>query len=140
MPTDPSVADLAERVHGGLLGAACGDALGGPVEGLDADEIAARHGRVTTMLPYERESAEHGPWTLAAGSWTDDTRLSLMVAEAVISADGDVVAGDLARVLVARYHEGAHPLSLKAFSRSTSAPRCTASASCCSAATRPTGP
>lgn len=73
------------------------------MEGLDAAEIVARHGRVTGPLAYDREVGDHGPWTLHAGSWTDDTRMSLLVVDAVLASGGDVTAGDLGAVLVAAY-------------------------------------
>lgn len=103
---------LQDRVLGGLLGAALGDALGGPVEGLHHAEITRRHGRVTGPMPYDRDIADHGPFTLSAGSWTDDTRMSLLHVDAVLASGGDVTAGDLGAVLV-----GAHAAASSALER-----------------------
>ncbi|MGW0117378.1 ADP-ribosylglycohydrolase family protein [Streptomyces sp. NPDC003327] len=50
---------LDDRITGSLLGAAVGDALGGPVEGYTPEQILERHGgRVTGIV---------GPWN--GGSW-----------------------------------------------------------------------
>ena len=45
---------LLNKIRGGILGAAVGDALGGPVEGLPFTEIDRLHGRVTGFQPYHR--------------------------------------------------------------------------------------
>lgn len=103
---------LDDRILGGLLGAALGDAVGGPVEGQPHTEIAAVHGRVTGPLPYDRDVGDHGPWTLHAGSWTDDTRMSLLHVDAILAAGGAVSAGDLGAVLV-----GAHAAASTALER-----------------------
>jgi len=91
-----------------MIGGAVGDALGGPVEGLDYQEIERLHGRVETLLPYSREPAEHGPFTTHAGSVTDDTRLNLIICRALLDSGGDVTRGDLARAVTDYYyrHQG----------------------------------
>ena len=58
---------LFSKIYGGLIGAAVGDALGGPVEGLDYPEIERLHGRVERMLPYDKAPSEHGQFTNEAG-------------------------------------------------------------------------
>jgi len=63
-----------DRAAGCLLGLACGDALGRPVEFMTASDIDRRHGRVTEMLA----DGTHGQ---AAGTVTDDTELALCIAE-----------------------------------------------------------
>jgi ADP-ribosylglycohydrolase len=98
---------LFAKIHGGLLGAAVGDALGGPVEGLDYTEIEQRHGRVETMLPYTTAPSEHNHFRDEPGSVTDDTRVSMLHCEAIFASRGDVARGDLARVMT-DYHY-AHP-------------------------------
>ncbi|WP_197409790.1 ADP-ribosylglycohydrolase family protein, partial [Haloferax profundi] len=40
----------ADRTRGVLLGLACGDALGRPVEFMSAEEIADEHGRLDHMV------------------------------------------------------------------------------------------
>jgi ADP-ribosylglycohydrolase len=95
--------ELFAKIYGGMIGGAVGDALGGPVEGLSFEEIERLHGRVEIMLPYREEPAEHNQFTNEPGSYTDDTRLNLILCEAIIEAQGDVTRGDFAKALVA-YH------------------------------------
>ena len=64
-----------------LLGLACGDALGRPVEFQSADEIAATHGRVTELLA----DGTHGQ---PAGTVTDDTELALCLARSLLDRGG----------------------------------------------------
>ncbi|CAM5724714.1 ADP-ribosylglycohydrolase family protein [Streptomyces violaceorubidus] len=53
-PDHSTTAPLDERVTGALVGAAVGDALGGPVEGYSPEQILERHGgRVHGVV---------GPW------------------------------------------------------------------------------
>ena len=59
------------RLAGAALGAMCGDALGMPVEGWSAHQIAANHGRLSEMLPGR----------LPAGSYTDDSQMMLAILE-----------------------------------------------------------
>lgn len=68
---------LKDRIAGALYGVAVGDALGGPLEFMTAEEIAERHGRVSTMLG--------GGWMhLRPGETTDDTAMTLAVAEGIM--------------------------------------------------------
>jgi ADP-ribosylglycohydrolase len=94
---------LFSKIYGGIIGAAIGDAMGGPVEGLDFEEIEKRHGLVDTFLPYTKEPSEHAQFTNHPGSYTDDTRLHLILCEAIIEAKGDVTRGDFAKALT-DYH------------------------------------
>ena len=94
---------LLERIYGGLLGMAVGDALGGPVEGLHYEQIRQQHGRVAEMLPYQKAPSEHAQFSNQPGSYTDDTRLALIYCEAILQAGGSPVRGDLAKAL-ADYH------------------------------------
>lgn len=73
--------------------------MGGPVEGLDHDEIRRRHGRVTELLDYDKAPTAHANFTVHAGSYTDDTRLHLILCRALIDAGGDVSRGDFAKAL-----------------------------------------
>ncbi|QKY21826.1 ADP-ribosylglycohydrolase family protein (plasmid) [Halolamina sp. CBA1230] len=66
-----------DRASGVLLGLACGDALGRPVEFSAADEITAAHGRLTEMVG-------HGTWNQPAGTITDDTAQALCIARSVV--------------------------------------------------------
>jgi ADP-ribosyl-[dinitrogen reductase] hydrolase len=73
--------DTTDRAVGCLLGVACGDALGRPVEGLPSRAIRARFGRLTEM----RGDGVHG---LPAGSVTDDAALTLRVARSCADCGG----------------------------------------------------
>jgi len=67
-----------DRIRGALYGVAAGDALGGPVEFMSADEIRRQHGHVETMLG--------GGWLgLRPGEVTDDTQMTLAVAKGIAS-------------------------------------------------------
>lgn len=67
------------RIKGALYGVAVGDALGGPVEFMGPEQIAAKHGRLATMVG--------GGWLhLAPGEITDDTQMTLCVAEGIVEA------------------------------------------------------
>jgi len=68
---------LRDRYAGTLLGLACGDALGGPVEFLTRDEIAAR-------FPAGVNEFVGGGWLhLDPGEVTDDTQQALILAESL---------------------------------------------------------
>jgi ADP-ribosylglycohydrolase len=94
---------LFSKIYGGIIGAAIGDAMGGPVEGLHFEEIAKRHGVVDTFLPYSKEPSEHAQFTNHPGSYTDDTRLHLILCEAIIEAKGYITRGDFVRAIT-NYH------------------------------------
>ncbi|OLZ39258.1 hypothetical protein A6E15_17805 [Natrinema saccharevitans] len=56
-----------------LLGLACGDALGRPVEFELASGITAEYGELNEMVGY-------GTWSQPAGTITDDTEQALCLA------------------------------------------------------------
>lgn len=95
---------LFSKIFGGMIGAAIGDAMGGPVEGLDYHDMESQFGRVDSLLPYSKEPAEHAQFQNEAGSYTDDTRVNLLVSEAIIANNGHVVRGDFARVITDYYY------------------------------------
>lgn len=74
-----------DKVRGMFLGTAVGDALGMPVEGWSADKIKETHGRVTSYLDPKGHKWFDG---MKAGTTTDDTQLTLTVAEALIEGGG----------------------------------------------------
>jgi ADP-ribosyl-[dinitrogen reductase] hydrolase len=75
--SDITSISLRDRYAGTLLGLACGDALGGPVEFLNRDEIAAR-------FPTGVTEFIGGGWlNLAPGEVTDDTQQALILAESL---------------------------------------------------------
>lgn len=72
---------LEDRYRGTLLGLACGDALGGPVEFLSREQIAV-------AFPNGVKEFVGGGWLhLAPGEVTDDTQQTLILARALV-ADG----------------------------------------------------
>jgi ADP-ribosylglycohydrolase len=76
-----------------FLGIAIGDALGVPAETKTAEEIRNGIGRITNYM-----SAKEHKWykDLPIGAWTDDTQLSLAIAES-LSACGKVNMVDIAK-------------------------------------------
>ena len=76
-----TIISLRDRYIGTLLGLACGDALGGPVEFLKRDVIAAR-------FPTGVTEFTGGGWLdLDPGEVTDDTQQALILAES-LTANG----------------------------------------------------
>ncbi|GGZ66192.1 ADP-ribosylglycohydrolase family protein [Streptomyces subrutilus] len=72
---------LEDRAHGALVGAAVGDALGGPVEGWTPDRIVERHGgRVHGIVgPWHeqwRTARPIAPYHKGDGHVTDDTLMT----------------------------------------------------------------
>jgi len=63
-----------DKFKGTLVGCAAGDALGMPLEGMDAGDIREKHGRVTDFLD-ER---------FGAGRVTDDTQMTITLAQSII--------------------------------------------------------
>ena len=93
-----------DSAAGVLLGLACGDALGRPVEFETAARIADRHGRVTEMLA----NGTHGQ---PAGTITDDTEMALCIARS-LAEHGDCVPADGAERFVAWYESGPFDIGL----------------------------
>jgi len=65
---------VLDRFRGALLGCAVGDALGAPVEGMTAGEIASSHGGVRGFLDGRG----------GAGAVTDDTQMTIVLAQSII--------------------------------------------------------
>jgi ADP-ribosyl-[dinitrogen reductase] hydrolase len=87
------------RAQGVLLGLACGDALGASVEFLPRAAIAERY------PDGLRDFTTGGPWNVAIGETTDDTRMALDLARS-LDRPGPVDLDDLARRFVAWVEEG----------------------------------
>lgn len=85
----------SDRTHGSLLGLACGDALGRPVEFNSASKISAEHGRLDEMVGY-------GMWNQPAGTITDDTEQALCIARSLVEQQ-DFDPADIADRFVAWY-------------------------------------
>ena len=78
--------DLLDRYRGALLGLACGDALGAPVE----------FKKPGTFVPV-REMTGGGAFHLPPGYWTDDTSMALCLAESLVECGGFDGRDQLAR-------------------------------------------
>ncbi len=73
--------ELKNRIAGALYGVAIGDALGAPLEFMSADRIKEQHGQVTDMIG--------GGWlNVEPGEITDDTQMTLAVAEGIVEKPG----------------------------------------------------
>jgi ADP-ribosylglycohydrolase len=96
VPTTPESAER-DRAHGALAGLALGDALGMPTQSMSREQIAARYGRVTTLL----DAAPDQPVApgMPAGSVTDDTEQALLLARLLVEGDGQVDAMAFAEAL-----------------------------------------
>ena len=68
---------MIDKFRGALLGLACGDALGAPVEFKKRGTFSA----VTDMQ-------SGGVFNLKAGQWTDDTSMALCLATSLIECQG----------------------------------------------------
>ncbi|MFD1956795.1 ADP-ribosylglycohydrolase family protein [Paenibacillus thailandensis] len=68
---------LLNRIKGGLYGVAVGDALGGTTEFMTPHEIKEKHGYLTEIIGG-------GVWRLEPGEVTDDTMMTLCVAEGLL--------------------------------------------------------
>jgi ADP-ribosyl-[dinitrogen reductase] hydrolase len=83
------------RARGVLVGLACGDALGRPVEFASAAAIRGEHGRLDEMVG-------DGTWNQPAGTITDDTEQALCIARSVVEQQ-EFDAEDIADRFLAWY-------------------------------------
>ncbi|WIV17268.1 ADP-ribosylglycohydrolase family protein [Paenibacillus polygoni] len=65
------------RIKGGMYGVAVGDALGGTTEFMTEQEIKEKHGYLTEIIGG-------GVWSLEPGEVTDDTMMTLCVADGIL--------------------------------------------------------
>lgn len=90
--------EIRDRIAGALYGVAIGDALGGPLEFMNKETIAERLGRVTEMIG--------GGWLeLAPGETTDDTAMTLAVAEGILE-DPEMPYQAIGRKWIGWYYSG----------------------------------
>ena len=71
-------AEFANRCRGSILGAAFGDALGLPVEGMTAEQIEVQYGVIDNYLPVAEKT----------GRYSDDTQLTLATCISLVRRDG----------------------------------------------------
>lgn len=89
---------------GVLLGLACGDALGRPIEFRSSHQISQTHGTVTEMLG-------HGTHNQPAGTITDDTEMALCIARSLAEHHA-FRPDDIAERFVAWYDSGPFDIGL----------------------------
>lgn len=93
-----STSRLADRFRGALLGTFVGDALGMPVEGWPRQAIRERFGHLG------REVREMMDARLGLGTYTDDTQMTLALAEALLdSPRGEIDLDHVARRFAESY-------------------------------------
>src|SRR3954452_5626787 len=94
-----AVFDRTDQARAVLLGLACGDALGAPVEFCSREEIANRY-------PGGLRDFTSGGWmNVEPGELTDDSRMAIDLAE-TLALPGPVQMSELARRFVAWVDEG----------------------------------
>lgn len=94
MDHSPSIS-TASRIRGSLYGVAVTDALGGPVE-------FCPRGSFTPVTSFRHNDN----FNLPPGTWTDDTSLTLCLAQSLIDTKGQFVAQDQVRKYVRWSEEG----------------------------------
>lgn len=75
---------LFDKIKGGLYGVAVGDALGGTTEFMTAGQIKEQYG-------YLKDMIGGGVWQLEPGEVTDDTMMTLCVAEGIVENPEDPI-------------------------------------------------
>ena len=89
---------MFERIHGCLVGLACGDAMGMPTSMMSPDRVRELFpGGISTFRDAPKGHPIHDG--LVAGQVTDDTQQALVVANAILE-DGKVVPEGIARRLL----------------------------------------
>lgn len=96
--------DRTDRAEGVLLGLACGDALGRPVEFYSPEQIGNKYGELTEMIG----NGTHGK---PAGTVTDDTDMALCIAHSLVER-GEFDPEDIAERFVAWYNSGPFDIGL----------------------------
>ncbi|MGQ0332958.1 ADP-ribosylglycohydrolase family protein [Halomonas elongata] len=81
-----AVPNILSRWQGCLVGLACGDALGAPLEFQPRDRLPP----ITDMI-------EGGKFRMQRGEWTDDTAMALCLAESLLARDGFDAADQMSR-------------------------------------------
>lgn len=93
-----------DRARAVMLGLACGDALGRPVEFSSSGAIRARHGQVTEMLG-------NGTYGKPPGTVTDDTDIALCIARSLVK-EGAFDGEDIASPFRSWYESGPFDIGL----------------------------
>ena len=91
---------LEDRILGGLLGSAVGDALGAPTECMHYKDIEADYG---DFQNFEDLAASGRQPFHPIGSVTDDTVLSDLLLEAILESEGQMTAHTFARAWAEKF-------------------------------------
>ncbi|HWM75085.1 MAG TPA: ADP-ribosylglycohydrolase family protein, partial [Nocardioides sp.] len=99
--------ELFDRAAGCLVGAAVGDALGGPTEGWSPEQIRERWGGWVEAIvgPYHKDwrtARPIAPYHKGDGHVTDDTLMTNLLVEVYAEKEGHLDAYDVADLLVPR--------------------------------------
>lgn len=96
---------LTDRLLGGLLGTAAGDAMGAPTEMWSREAIQAEYGHVDSLDDMVREPSAEGTWrmNLPKGGTTDDTRWKQLVIQVLTNPQADSPAIDMASAIIAEH-------------------------------------
>ena len=76
--------EMLDRIKGGLMGVAIGDAMGGSTEFMNPEEIRHLYGRLMAIVGG-------GVWRLKPGEVTDDTEMTLCVARGILASPSDPI-------------------------------------------------
>ncbi|MBI9009950.1 MAG: ADP-ribosylglycohydrolase family protein [Tenericutes bacterium] len=102
---DVKKTQLFKKIYGALIGSAIGDAMGGPVEMYYYPDIIKKHGWVNSLLAYDDiNPSVHGPWSKEAGSYTDDSRMSKIFLDAILSCNGVPDDTDIKKAYIDYYY------------------------------------
>ncbi len=100
MPEPGGQPALRSRALGALYGLAIGDALGMPTESRSRPDIVARYGDL--LGAFEPGPPDHPMAAgLPAGTVTDDTEQSVLLARLIVERDGEIRPAELASRLLA---------------------------------------
>lgn len=108
---DTSTTELERRAVGCVAGAAVGDALGGATEGWTPERIRERYGGwvsgiVPPFNPDWRDARPIAPYHKGDGHVTDDTLMTLTLAEVYAEKRDHLDAYDMAELFVPRLIDG----------------------------------
>lgn len=95
---------MYQKILGGLLGGAVGDAMGAPTEGRSTIEILRHFGHA--VCDFEKPPADSFGAGNEAGQLTDDFSSAYFIARHIVDHDGDI-NGDIVREAIIDWSEHA---------------------------------
>ena len=95
---------MYQKILGGLLGAAVGDAMGAPTEGRSTKQIIQHFGHA--VCDFEKPPADSFGAGNEAGQLTDDFSSAYYIARHIVDHDGDI-NGDIVREALIDWSEHA---------------------------------